>query len=114
VPADSPLAGKGPPLTLNDIAQLPLIGYRQCRTMTRVEAHLAARGIQTQIIFRSDDKGTVQGLVAAGMGVALVPCLTVEATDPRIAVLDLSRAGGLSFGQYLYGQEPCDRPRPGP
>jgi DNA-binding transcriptional LysR family regulator len=89
VPANSPLAGKGQPVTLNDIAQLPLIGYRQCRTMTRVEAHLAARGIQTHIIFRSDDNGTVQGLVAAEMGVALVPCLTVEPADPRITVLEL-------------------------
>jgi DNA-binding transcriptional LysR family regulator len=89
VPADSPLAAQGRRPTLNDIAQLPLIGFRQCRSMVRVESHLAARGMETQIIFRSDDNGTVQGLVAAGMGVALVPRLTVEPDDPRVAVLEL-------------------------
>jgi DNA-binding transcriptional LysR family regulator len=88
-PAGSPLAARGRPLTLDDIAQLPLISFRQCRSMARVEEHLAARGMQAQIVFRSDDNGTVQGLVAAGMGVALAPRLTVEAADPRIVVLDL-------------------------
>ncbi|MDQ2743948.1 MAG: LysR family transcriptional regulator [Chloroflexota bacterium] len=89
VAADSPLATKGRPLALNDIAQLPLIGFRQCRSMAWVELHLAARGMEAQIIFRSDDNGTVQGLVAAGMGVALVPRLTVKPDDRRIVVLDL-------------------------
>lgn len=88
-PADSPLAAESRPLKLDDIAQLPLIGFRQCRSMAWVESHLASRGMQTQIIFRSDDNGTVQGLVAAGMGVALVPRLTVEPDDPRIVVLEL-------------------------
>lgn len=92
VPAHSPLAAKSRPVTLTDIAQLRLIGYRQCRSTARVEAYLAARRIEPQIIFRSDDNGTVQGLVAAGMGMALVPRLTVEAADPRIAVLDLEVA----------------------
>lgn len=89
VPASSPLASAGRVLTLDDIAEVPLIGYRQCRSVRRVESHLASRGIEPHIIFRSDDNGTVQGMVAAGMGVALVPCLTVEPADPRIAVLDL-------------------------
>ncbi|MGI8824102.1 MAG: LysR family transcriptional regulator [Chloroflexota bacterium] len=89
VPAGSPLAVRGGRATLNDIARLPLIGFRQCRSMSRVETHLIARGMEPRIIFRSDDNGTVQGLVAAGMGVALVPRLTVEPADKRIAVVDL-------------------------
>jgi DNA-binding transcriptional LysR family regulator len=88
VPADSPLAGKGR-LAVRDIAGLPLIGFRQCRSMAQVETHLIARGMQPQIIFRSDDNGTVQGLVAAGMGAALAPRLTVEPADRRIAVVEL-------------------------
>ncbi|MGH3025006.1 MAG: LysR family transcriptional regulator substrate-binding protein, partial [Gaiellaceae bacterium] len=32
---------------------------------------------------------TVQGLVAAGVGNALMPQLTVDASDPRVAVVDL-------------------------
>lgn len=88
-PADSPLTHKQRSLTLSDIAEYPLIGFRQCRSVTQVEAHLAAQGMQPKIIFRSDDNGTVQGLVAAGMGVALAPRLTVEPADRRIVVIDL-------------------------
>jgi LysR family hydrogen peroxide-inducible transcriptional activator len=41
------------------------------------------------VAFRSDDNGTVQNLVAGGLGVALVPRLAVDETDPRIRVLGL-------------------------
>jgi DNA-binding transcriptional LysR family regulator len=41
------------------------------------------------VIFRSDDNGTVQGVVAAGLGAALVPRLTVDESDPSVAVIDL-------------------------
>ena len=42
-----------------------------------------------RIVFRSDDNGTVQGLVAAGVGIAIVPRLTVDEADESIAVVDL-------------------------
>lgn len=89
VQADSPLAIAGRPPSLGDIARLPLIGFRYCRSTARVEESLGAQGLRPNYIFRSEDNGTVQGLVAAGMGVALVPRLTVEAADPRIAIVDL-------------------------
>ena len=34
----------------------------------------------------------MQGLVAAGVGVAIMPALTVEAGDPRVRVVDLGDA----------------------
>ncbi len=89
VPADSPLAGRDRPPTLREIAELPLIGYRTCRTTQAVEARLQIAGRQPKVVFRSDDNGTVQGLVAAGVGVALTPRLTVDETDESVAVLDL-------------------------
>lgn len=88
-PVDSPLIGKNRPLELAEIADFPLIGFRQCRSMARVETHLTALGMQPNIIFRSDDNGTVQSMVAAGIGVALVPRLTVEPADRRIVIIDL-------------------------
>ena len=39
--------------------------------------------------FRSDDNGTVQGLVAAGFGAALVPLLAVDQADERVRILAL-------------------------
>jgi len=90
VPADSPLASRPEAPGMREIAGLPLIGFRQCRTVTQVESHLRASGIEPHFVFRSDDNGTIQALVAAGMGVALVPLLTVEPGDKRIAILHIA------------------------
>ena len=43
-----------------------------------VEAQLRASGVEPNFVFRSDDNGTIQGLVGAGVGIALMPRLTVE------------------------------------
>jgi DNA-binding transcriptional LysR family regulator len=88
VPAGSPLASKGQ-VSLREIGQQPLIANRACRSVEQVHDHLRTRGIETNVIFRSDDNGTVQGVVAAGLGVALVPRLTVDESDPAVAVVDL-------------------------
>jgi DNA-binding transcriptional LysR family regulator len=88
VPADSPLAEKRQ-VSLREIGEQPLVSNRFCRSVEQVHDHLRARGIQPQVIFRSDDNGTVQGVVAAGLGAALVPRLTVDETDPGVVVMDL-------------------------
>jgi DNA-binding transcriptional LysR family regulator len=89
VRADSPLVGKKRPPTLREIAEVPLIGMRKCRSATQIESFLRHPGIQPQIVFRSDDNGTTHGLVAAGVGVALVPRLTIDWNDTRLVALDL-------------------------
>jgi DNA-binding transcriptional LysR family regulator len=89
VPADSPLAGRDKPPSLREILEMPLISYRTCRTTQRVEERLRMAGQEPEVVFRSDDNGTVQALVASGVGVALVPRLTVDPTDDTIAVIDL-------------------------
>ncbi len=89
VRSDSPLATRDKKPTLREILDLPLIGYRTCRTTHRVEERLKLAGREPHVVFRSDDNGTVQGLVAAGVGVALVPRLTVDESDARIRIIDL-------------------------
>ena len=75
--------------TLSRIAEEPLIGFRACRSMDPFESALRASGCEPTFAFRTDDNGTVQGLIAAGIGSAVMPRLTVDATDPRIAVIEL-------------------------
>jgi len=48
------------------------------------------RGVQPDIVFRSDDNGTVQGMVAAGVGVAVMPVLAVDLAEPRTVAVDMS------------------------
>ncbi len=89
VPAGSQLASRDRAPSLRELLEHPLISNRTCRTTQRVEDRLRQAGREPNIAFRSDDNGTVQGLVAAGVGVAVVPRLTVDETDPAIRVVDL-------------------------
>ena len=89
VPADSPVSGRAKPPSLREIAKEPLIGYRQCRSMAVVENAIRRAGGEPRIVFRTDDNGTVQGLVGAGVGVALVPRLTLQPTDGVVDVIEM-------------------------
>jgi DNA-binding transcriptional LysR family regulator len=89
VPADSPLASLKRPPTLKEIVLQPIIGFNHCSAMDHVESQLASTGRTPNIVFRSDNNGTVQGLVGAGVGLAVSPRLTVDEDDPSIAVIDL-------------------------
>ena len=90
VPAGSPLASRDRAPSLRELLEHPLISNRTCRTTQRVEERLRHAGRDPHIAFRSDDNGTVQGLVAAGVGIAIVPRLTVDETDDAIRVVDLA------------------------
>jgi DNA-binding transcriptional LysR family regulator len=87
-PADSPLAERTS-ATLDDLGDLPLIGSHTCRSGDIVEDALHESGYEPHYAFRSDDNGTVQGLVGAGVGVALWPLLAVAPDDPRVRILRL-------------------------
>ena len=89
VAADSPLAARDRTPSLRELLDHPLIANRTCRATTRVEDRLRLAGREPNIVFRTDDNGTVQGMVAAGLGIAIVPLLTVDDTDPSIRVVDL-------------------------
>jgi DNA-binding transcriptional LysR family regulator len=89
VPAGSPLAELKRAPTLKEITLQPLIGFNQCSAMAHVDLQLTAAGRTPNYVFRSDNNGTVQGLVGAGVGISLSPRLTVDEDDPSIAVIEL-------------------------
>jgi DNA-binding transcriptional LysR family regulator len=89
VQAGSPLAARRRPPSLEEIAELPLIGFRQCRSTVLLESYFHGVGLRPEFVFRSDDNGTVQAMVAAGMGVAVMPRLTVNHADAATAVVEL-------------------------
>jgi len=90
VPAGSPLAALKRPPTLKEISLQPLIGFSRCRAMNAVEGHLSSSGRTPNVVFRSDNNGTVQGLVGAGVGVSVAPLLTVDEGDESVDVVDLA------------------------
>ena len=85
-PAGSELALGSRAIRPRELAGLPLIGYR--RATEGAEAFLRSRGLDPEIVFRSDEGGIVQGLVGAGIGYAVVPLLGVD-ENPDVAVLEV-------------------------
>jgi molybdate transport repressor ModE-like protein len=72
-----------------DLAGAPLIGHTECRGLRRVEAQLRARGVEPEFAFRSDVNATIQALVGAGVGVAVLPRLAVDLDDELTCVRPL-------------------------
>ncbi len=89
VQAGSLLALRDRAPTLREVSALPLVGFRTCRSVHQVEQHFHSHGLEPHVVFRSDSNGTIQGMVAAGVGAALLPILAVDANDSRIATVDL-------------------------
>jgi DNA-binding transcriptional LysR family regulator len=110
---DSPLAcNADEPLDLQSVIGQPFVSYHQCRSTELLERYLEHLGITVPTVFRSDDNGTVRGMVAAGMGAAFVPRLALE-DDPRVVVRPLPadvppRIVGLAWHRDRY-QSPATR-----
>ena len=86
IPVDHMLARKHA-LTLNDLSREDWVQTSAEGACGRyvVEQCLAA-GFEPHVSFESDDYETVQGLVAAGVGVALIPRLALTRVHPGILV----------------------------
>jgi DNA-binding transcriptional LysR family regulator len=90
LPAAHPLVGK-PSLSLADLRDEQWVQTSATSPCARhvVRSCLAA-GFEPDVAFESDDYDTVQGLVAAGVGVALVPRLALTRVHAGIVVRPLS------------------------
>ena len=77
--------------TLVEISDMELIGHTSCRGLRRVEEQIRASGGEPRFAYRSDVNATVQAMVAAGVGAAIMPGLGVDPGDARSVAFDLSR-----------------------
>ena len=81
-----------------DLDGVPLIGFRKCRSHSLLEDAMRQVGIEPNVVFRSDDNGTVQSFVASGMGAAVMPRLAVDVDDPRVFVTPLPELAPRRIG----------------
>lgn len=74
-------------VTVEEIASHPLIGNRNptCYGQTL----LTFGDLTPNFVFHSDDNSTVQGCVAAGLGLSLTPLLTIDFDDPSTTVVPI-------------------------
>jgi DNA-binding transcriptional LysR family regulator len=61
-----------------------MIGWR---STGEPETYLRGRVPDLNVVFRTDDNGTLMGLVAEGLGVAVVPRLVVNPRNPSLVAL---------------------------
>ena len=90
LPAEHALAGK-PALALADLRDQDWVQTSAKSPCARhVVRSCVAAGYEPKVTFESDDYETVQGLVAAGVGVALIPRLALTYVHPGIVVRALA------------------------
>jgi DNA-binding transcriptional LysR family regulator len=99
VSAESELARRRRPPSLAAVAALPFVGFNQSRAQTRMLEALSAQGIAPVFQFRTDLNATVQSLVAADIGVAIVPSLTINPsrTDTKVIEVPELPARGIAL-----------------
>ena len=90
-PAGSAEASR-PSVPLQEVAALPLIGYRNPSCLGSELERFTAPGLAPRYVFHSDDNSTIQGCVGAGIGYSLSPLLTVDLDDPTTAVVAIEPA----------------------
>lgn len=107
---DHPLAARDC-VSLADFDGLDRIAPSNCESETQLIMNaLAGTKITTRVVFETDDNLTLQRLVGAGMGVAIVPSLAVEHTAgddttvvrPFDAESQFNRRIGLVFHRQRY------------
>jgi DNA-binding transcriptional LysR family regulator len=84
VSAQSELASLDSAPPLREVAKLPLIGRR---STDEPERFLAGRVPEVNVVFRTDDNGTLAALVAEGLGAAIEPRLVVDPRDRDVKML---------------------------
>jgi DNA-binding transcriptional LysR family regulator len=86
-------------ITLDDLQGEPFILRTSCETFQDTTTLLIARGIRTRLVYRTDQDDRALGLVAAGVGVALMPALYKAAgvVNVHISDFDTKRTIGMRW-----------------
>lgn len=88
VHADSQLA-RAATIRARDLAEVPLIGYSECKISALVSGFFRRDGISPRFVHTADENGLIQALVRSGVGAALMPRLAVDDRDAEIATVGL-------------------------
>jgi len=86
LPADHPFASRRR-LRFQDLAAEPWIqGTQVCACQRQLQNACANAGFEPRVAYESDDFQVVQGLVAAGVGVALIPGLALVSERSDVVI----------------------------
>ena len=112
VPQGHALAAQREPITIEQLAELPLITYHEGYTgRERIDATFAAAGLAPDLVMSALDADVIKTYVRVGLGVGIVASMAFEPErDTDLALLDAGHlfAGNttriaLKRGHYLRG-----------
>ena len=110
LPEDHPLAAKAK-VRLKDLSEESWVQTTSsCPCGVIVADQCRVAGFEPRVAFESDDYLTVQGLVAAGVGVALIPSLGLAAYRPDVAIRPI--VGANPKRDIFAATLPCGRRAP--
>jgi len=91
-----------PSVSLADLDSEPLISRTHCETYRQTTELFVSRGIKARVAYRTDQDDRVLGLVAFGLGVALMPSVYDANGIVKLPVRDFSaeRVIGLKWRDY--------------
>jgi len=75
--------------SIEELAKLTLIGLRSCRGCDPLLAHARACGLELQFAHQADSVRTIEGMIVAGLGSAVLPHLATELMSNEVEILDL-------------------------
>lgn len=85
--ADHPYASLDRPLTLEEVAAVPVIAFKHGTQQARIGEAFQLHGLELQIVQRVEDGATLHAFVASGLGCGLVPNLAADVEGkPLVAV----------------------------
>jgi DNA-binding transcriptional LysR family regulator len=77
------------PVSVRELARHPLIGQQDDSCQRFLDNGLRDVGLDPEYVFRTSDNSAVVAMVRAGMGMAVLPLLAVDTSDPRVALRPL-------------------------
>jgi DNA-binding transcriptional LysR family regulator len=83
------IAARGEAPSPAQLARMPLVSLEDPDVRGGVAGWLRSRGIEADTRVRCDLSATVQGMVAAGVGIAILPRSCVDLRHPRTTVVEL-------------------------
>lgn len=113
LPRDHARGGETDAIRLSDLAQEPWVvrTHRSAPYDTAFEILCRRCGFEPDIVFRTDDYHSTQGLVAAGVGLSVVPQLALSAMRPDIVARPLEEPSVSRRIEAVALRESLDDPR---
>jgi DNA-binding transcriptional LysR family regulator len=76
-------------ISIAEVARLPMIGTRDPGCRQIIDEAFRQAPTSPSYVFRSDNHPTIHGLIGSGLAFAVLPMLTVDENDSKVAVIPI-------------------------